>query len=113
MVIIMGYGEILCIYEDGIREALESEIIPEDYFKEVGKAVFEVISKERNPFIKSKSAGVFNHGNCVYFVDEVHSTKQRLYLWVNNCLQPIRELNEKDFTIVENIIEAERKRRTR
>lgn len=108
---LLGLIEILYIYEDGIQDVLYLDKVPEDYIEEMGKSVFEVIKNLRNPLIKRKSARFFNHGNCVNIVDEIGSDQQRLYLGALNSLRPIRELDDREFNFVEELVEKEKNRR--
>ena len=107
----MGLIEILYIYEDGIQDLLYLDEVSEDYVKEMGKSVFEVIKNLRNPSIKKKSAAFFNHFNCVNIVDELGSHEQKLYLGALNCLRLIRELDNREFSFVVDLINKEKKRR--
>jgi len=107
----LGLIEILYIYEDGIQNVLDLEKVPDEYIEEMGKSVFEVIKNLRNPLIKRKSARFFNHGSCVNIVDEIGSHEQKLYLGALNCLRPIRELDDREFRFVEDLVEKEKKRR--
>lgn len=107
----MGLIEILYIYEDGIRRVLKLENIPAEYIEEMGKSVFEVIKNLRNPTIKSKSAPILNHYNCVNIVDEISYDRKKLYLFALNTLRPIQELDDREFKFVEDLLEKEKKRR--
>jgi len=109
----LGLIEILFIFEDGIQDILDLDEVPKESIKEMGKSVFEVIKNLRNPLIKKKSARFFNHYNCVNIVDEIGSDQQRLYLGALNSLRTIRELDDREFNFVEELVEKEKNRRTK
>ena len=106
----MGYADIIYIYEDGINRRYETGKEQEKLNQEVGKAVLSVIKQSK--FRRYPHAPVFGSGNCVNFIDDVHSTDEKLYLWSGNTLRPIQELKEDYFKDVERLVAAERRRRS-
>lgn len=57
------------------------------------------------------SASVGNHANCVDFVDEAHSSHDRLYLWANGCLRSLEAMPDDYLLAAEHVLQRERKRR--
>lgn len=112
----MGYAKILWIYEDGIQDADRS---PEGWSRlrpEVGEAVLKVCldqSRDAEGQRIHSSHAVGPHSNCVNYVDEVHSTHERLYLWVANCLRPLEQLDEDELSAAERALRKERERRAK
>jgi hypothetical protein len=54
----------------------------------------------------------FNHGNCVTWMDEVHSTEERLHLWSGNCLCSSGVLADDDLKRAEHLLDEEMRKRS-
>jgi xanthine dehydrogenase iron-sulfur cluster and FAD-binding subunit A len=79
-----------------------------------GEAVLKVCldhsrDLEGNRIHESHSVG--RHGNCVNFVDEAHSSNEKLYVWTNGCLRSLEALPDDYLPTVEQLLQRERKRR--
>ncbi len=90
----MSYAKVVWIDEDGLRHAAGRET-------ELGQAVINACDQET-------SAALGNHGTCVNFCDEVHSTEARLYLWKGNCLRALHRLDDAEHTIAARLLADER-----
>ena len=106
----MGYARVLWVYEDGVRAASESQERWDELRPAVGEAVLKVCT-EMPIGDDQVSAPVLSHANCVNLCDVAHSTETKVYLWGENCLRPLRQLNDERFALVEQIVQEERKRR--
>ena len=91
----MGQCHIITIYEDGIsgtggpgyelleqpgRAAIDLCVAPQHEWTDEGPA-------------RVKDAQVGQMGNCLTWVDDVHSTEERVYVWAGNCLRPFNRLS--------------------
>lgn len=106
----MGYAHILYIYNDGIRDAGRDLETLHRMIAAVGAGVLKVSlfpEKERtgDRFTRVKDCEVLNHGNCINWVDEVHSRAQRLYWWDRNYLRPLRELGYEELLQVKAVVD--------
>ncbi len=104
----MGYAHIIWVHEDGVSSAKHSTDQWNRLKPALGEAVLQVVIGGSKG---GKSAKVLNHGNCVNRCDEVHAADARVYLWLANCLRPLHQLDDEDFTTVEQLVSEERKRR--
>jgi hypothetical protein len=75
----MGMAHVLYVYEESIVHSRDSETERTKYAEPLGHAVLELCLNplyertEKGP-ARVTSENLFNHGNCVNWVDEVHST---------------------------------------
>ena len=76
----MHIGHILFVYNDGIRGAKDENANINEYVKAIGEAVLKVCL---DPVYESTPEGlerrtnhsVLNHGNCINWVEEIHSSE--------------------------------------
>lgn len=60
---------------------------------------------------RQPGAQIGNHGNGVNFVDEVDSHDWGVYLWGENCLRKVNDLDEFSFEKLKELVLEEHKRR--
>jgi len=108
----MGYKHIVWVNEDGMRQKTAGL---EQAF---GQALLKVCL---NPDYAHAPEGpervwwadVGNHGGCINWVDEVHQSDSRLYLWDGNCLRPLRKLDDEALQQAAALLQEEIKRRAK
>ena len=116
----MGHAHILYIYNDGIRDVKNQPDKHPEYAKAVGEAVLKLCL---NPDYASTPEGqervtwhsVFNHGNCVEYAGEVHSTDALCYVWLRNGLRTLDQLNDDELDGAKRLFDdlyAKRKNRS-
>jgi len=108
----MGQKHILWVIEDGISRTKEK---PEA----LGEAVLKVcLNPDFAPTPDGQGLervwwrsvlGV----SCVNWVDDVHQSDIRLYLWGGNCLRPIRKLDDEDLEQAAALLQEEIERRAK
>jgi len=82
------------------RQELESEI---------GKSALDLsLSPQYVPTAEGEeritAAKVGHCSNGLEWVDEVHTTDRRVFVWISNCLRPINELNEIELAVIKQIV---------
>ena len=113
----MAMAHLLFVFDDGIVHARNSEIGFTRYAEALGEAVLKLCLEPIREWTESglrrvTSATVLNYGNCAHWVDEVHSTEQRVYMWSANCLRPLAKLSEDELQNAQDILDEERRRRS-
>ena len=113
----MAMAHLLFVFDDGIVHAKDSEIGFTRFAKALGEAVLKLCLEPIREWTESglrrvTSAQVLYYGNCVNWVDEVHSMEQRVYLWSGNCLRPLGKLSDGELQNAQDRLDDERRRRS-
>ena len=108
----MGQAHILCIREDALTLSKPSADLP----AQVGDAVVRLCVEPEMHWTDSGLqpttwAAVGGCSNGIEHADEVHSSDQRLYIWVGNCLRPIHKVKNEDLQVAERLLLEEMRRR--
>jgi hypothetical protein len=113
----MPTAHLLFVFDDCIVHAKNSEIGFARYAGALGEAVLKLCLEPirewtENGLGRVTSATLLNHGNCVNWVDEVHSMEQRFYSWSGNCLRPLAKLSDGELQNATDLLDEERRRRS-
>lgn len=112
----MGIGYVITVFDDAIRGAKapgqERDKICDDLAEGVLKLCLNP-DYEHHPegHRRCTDAIVGNYGNGLNFVDEIHSREWGVYLWGENCLRTINDLDEYGFNKLRELVLTEEKRR--
>ena len=89
---------------------------PPDLTAQVGEAVIRLCIEPETHWTESGMrpttwARVGACENAIEHADEVHSSDQRLYLWIGNCLRPIHRVEKHELEAAEKLLREEVRRR--
>jgi hypothetical protein len=113
----MGRAYITYVYDDAIRGATNS---PEEWKKissELGDAILKLCLTpeqhydDKEGLVRIKDHKIGAGSNALNFVDDVHSSDDRLYLWSQNCFRPLNRLPDDDLTVAADLLDAAQKAR--
>lgn len=112
----MGYSHILWIRNDGIRNSKNEGTDTKKYETEIGKATLKLCldpdwRSEPEGLKRNTSRNILNYGACINYVDEVHSSDTRIYVWIENRMCALYELDDDGFECVKHLMEEESKKR--
>jgi len=113
----MGIGYVMWICDDAIRGAKVPSPEKDKICSDLAEGVLEVCldpNYESTPdgLRRYPAATVANHGNGINFVDEIHSRDWGVYLWGENCLRKISDLDEFGFEKLKELVSKEDERRS-
>jgi hypothetical protein len=110
----MGYSHIVTVVGDAFAVHKPADL--NQAINELGKQVHNVCfapQYAQHPEGPERMTwGQIGNGqNAVQWVDEVHSTEARTYLWTGNCLRPLGALDDEELDFVLRYVEDEREKR--
>lgn len=114
----MGYGDVLWVYEDGIRNQDRSKLAPI-----VGEGVLDLCLDESfysvsppepstgqprpEDLRRVRSKPVLGHVNCINWVGKYHSTDEVILVWARNCLRPLSALDDEELRAAKELFDEE------
>jgi hypothetical protein len=110
----MGYSHILTVHDDAfsIHKPTDLNEAIHELGKQVHRLCFAPQYAEQPEGRERITWGqIGSHGNAVEWVDEIHSTEAKIFLWAGNCLRPLRALDNEELDSVLRSIEEERQNR--
>jgi hypothetical protein len=112
----MGISYVMSVFDDAIRGTTtpgpEKNKICDDLSAGVLKLCLDP-NYDADPDGRGRitSANIGNCGNGLNFVDEIHSSEWGIYLWGENCLRKLNELDDFGFDKLQELVRNEEKRR--
>ncbi|MBV5340805.1 MAG: hypothetical protein J0665_14820 [Deltaproteobacteria bacterium] len=112
----MGIGYVMSVFDDAIRDAkvpgAEKDRICGDLASGVVKLCLDPdVDPHPDSCGRVKSVAIGNHGNGLNFVDAIHSREWGIYLWGENCLRKMNELDNFGFDKLRELVMNEERRR--
>ena len=112
----MGDAHVMYVYNDALRSAGEGEEIPPELAADIGRALVKLCL---NPDAAPEPDGMARvtwesiklpggtYGNALNWVDGPHSSDVRAYLWADNTLAGLRDLDLERLEQMRALIENE------
>ncbi len=105
----MGQCHIVTIYEDGISNLGKPK---HELSEELGRTVTDLCMAPMREWtdagLKRVTDGkIGNHGSCVNWVDDVHSSEERVYVFAGNCLRPLSALSPEERASVRKLMDEQ------
>jgi hypothetical protein len=112
----MGIGYVISVFDDAIRGAkipgAERDKITDDLAEGVLKLCLDPdYESHQDGLRRITDAIVGNRGNGLNFVDAIHSREWGVYLWGENCLRKINDLDDFGFEKLQELVANEELRR--
>jgi hypothetical protein len=94
----MGRCHIITVYEDGIEYMGKPRY---ELSEQLGRVTMDLCVSPQFEWTDSGTSRVTDSrvgrmGNCVTWVDEVHSTEEEVFVWTGNCLRRFDKLSESE-----------------
>ena len=112
----MGIGYVMSVFDDAIRGANVPGGEKDRICADLGEGVLKLcLAPDYEPAPNGRaritSVEIGNHGNGLNFVDEIHSREWGIYLWGENCLRKINDLDDFGFEKLQELVKNEEQRR--
>ncbi len=105
----MGQCHIVTINEDGISNPGKPN---DELSEELGRTVIDLCLAPMHEWTDSgpkrvTGGKIGHHGNCVNWVDDIHSSDERVYVFAANCLRPLSALSPEERGSVRKLMDEE------
>jgi hypothetical protein len=112
----MGISYVMTVFDDAIRDANKPDSKKDKICHDLAEGILKLCLDPDYESVpdglgRITSTTIENHGNGLNFVDEIHSSEWGIYLWGENCLRKIYDLDDFGFEKLLEIVKKEEQRR--